>query len=164
VVTAAIKQKGEVLEYASEGLRGDERVGFMAILNTATSLKFVTSDELRGNTELLSAVQNARGDHRVNKHREALRYASEDLRGDKEVVLYIVKKEGTALEFASDELRGDKEVVLVAVNQSFPPPSNSQEVVLAVAEQDHGVLQYASKELRWDKEMVMEAYKSLKWP
>ena len=80
------------------------------------------------------------------------------------MVLYIVKKDGTVLEFASDELRGDKEVVLVAVNQSFPPPSNSQEVVLAVAEQDHGVLQYASKELRWDKEMVMEAYKSLKWP
>jgi len=44
----------------------------------------------------------------------ALRYASLELRGDKEVVLAAVAHDGYALRYASEELRGDKEAVLVA--------------------------------------------------
>ena len=43
---------------------------------------------------------------------DALRFASEELRADKEVVLEVVKQDGRALQFASEELRADKEIVL----------------------------------------------------
>ena len=56
----------------------------------------------------------------INKTGNALEYASEELKGDKEVVLVAVnqKEGGYAVQFASEELKGDKQVVLAAVNQS----------------------------------------------
>ena len=45
----------------------------------------------------------------------ALKYASDELRGDREVVLAAVQQDGFALKYASDELRGDREVVLAAL-------------------------------------------------
>jgi hypothetical protein len=46
-----------------------------------------------------------------------LEYASEDLRGDKEVVFKAVEKHGSSLKYASDALKDDKEVVLKAVEK-----------------------------------------------
>jgi len=67
---------------------------------------------------------------------EALKYASEEVRGDRVVMLAAVHQIGAALEYASEELRGDREVVLAAVHQ-------------------HGAsLEYASEELRGDREVV----------
>ena len=48
----------------------------------------------------------------------ALKYASEDLRGDKEVVLAAVANSG-GLQYAADELTVDREFVLVANNMSM---------------------------------------------
>lgn len=44
----------------------------------------------------------------------ALRYASDELRGNRDVVLAAVKRNGRALKYASDELQADKELVLAA--------------------------------------------------
>ena len=44
----------------------------------------------------------------------ALEYASDGLRGDKEVVMAAVAQNGGALQFASAELRADEEVVMAA--------------------------------------------------
>ena len=68
-----------------------------------------------------------------------LKYASDELRGDKEVVLIAVKQNSYALQFASKELQADKEVVLEAVKNKG------------------SALEYASEELRADPEVVMEA-------
>ena len=43
---------------------------------------------------------------------------SEELKGDKRIVLAVVNRNRCALEYASDELTGDREVVLAAVSQS----------------------------------------------
>jgi hypothetical protein len=51
----------------------------------------------------------------------ALEYASEELKADKEVVLEAVKQDGCALDYASEELKADKEVVLEAIKQNFKP-------------------------------------------
>ena len=48
---------------------------------------------------------------------QALRWASKELRGDKEVVLAAVQQNGQVLPFASKELQKDEEVVLAAVKQ-----------------------------------------------
>ena len=42
----------------------------------------------------------------------------EEEKGDKEVVLAVVKKNGNALEHASDELKGNDEVVLTAMKNN----------------------------------------------
>ena len=54
----------------------------------------------------------------VQQNGDALRYASKDLRADREVVLTAVRQNGLALEFANDDLRADREVVLAAVQQA----------------------------------------------
>ena len=48
-----------------------------------------------------------------------LQYASEELKGDREVVLAAVNQIGDALQYASEELQSDKEVVIAAINQSI---------------------------------------------
>jgi len=41
-----------------------------------------------------------------------LKNASEELRGDREVVIRAVRQNGYALRYASEELRGDRDVVM----------------------------------------------------
>jgi hypothetical protein len=47
-----------------------------------------------------------------------LEYATEELRGDREVVLAAVQQNGRALEYASTELQKDPEVMQAAVQQN----------------------------------------------
>ena len=54
----------------------------------------------------------------VHQNGVSLEYASQELRGDREVVLAAVHQNGVALEYASEELRTDREVVLAAVRQN----------------------------------------------
>ena len=48
----------------------------------------------------------------LKQNGNALRFASDELQDDEEVVFAAVKKNGMSLKYASDELRVDKEVVL----------------------------------------------------
>ena len=54
----------------------------------------------------------------VKGNGSALKYASVELLGDREVVLTAVKDTGWALRFASTALRANREVVLAAVNDT----------------------------------------------
>ena len=51
----------------------------------------------------------------MKKNGDALKYASDELKGDRDVVLAAVTQNGHALKYASDELKGDKDVVLAAL-------------------------------------------------
>jgi len=62
----------------------------------------------------------------------ALRFASEELKGDREIVLGAVQNYGGALRFASRELKADREIVLTAVQN------------------DGCAIMFASKELKGD--------------
>ena len=68
-------------------------------------------------------------------------YASEKLRGDKELMLAGLKIEGQILYYSSKELRDDKETVLQAVTNKGL------------------ILKYASNRLRKDKDVVLAAIK-----
>ena len=98
---------------------------------------------------------------------QALRYASEELKNDREVVLQVVKQDGGALRYASEELKNDREVVLAAVKQNgwalmyaSEELKNDREVVLDVVKRAGYVLKYASEELKKDREVVLAAVKS----
>lgn len=137
VVLEAVALAGDVLQYASEELRGDKEVVMTAVrkdivrrIYSEPALQYA-SLALRDDKEVvLAAVShnhclshasyNLRGDKEVlmaavSHHGIALMYASGICR-DKEIVMAAVATWGLALEFASNELCGDKEVVLAAVS------------------------------------------------
>ena len=60
----------------------------------------------------------------VNKYGPQLEYASQQLQSDREVVLAAVNADGYALQYASEELRSDREVVLAAVKNNYGPACN----------------------------------------
>ena len=49
--------------------------------------------------------------------RMVIYHATEELKGDREIVLAAVSKDGDALQYATEELKGDREIVLAAVSQ-----------------------------------------------
>ena len=77
----------------------------------------------------------------------SLRFASYELRNDKEVVLEAVKNVGFALQFASETLRNDREVVLEAVKGSDFHHHFTD------------ILEFTSEEIRNDKEVNLEVLK-----
>jgi hypothetical protein len=76
-------------------------------------------------------------------------------------VLAVVQQDGTALEFASEALRGRREVVLTAVRQSglalqFSQLREEREVVLVAVRQNWRAIEFASMWLRRDPEVMAE--------
>ena len=71
----------------------------------------------------------------------ALRYASEALKNDREVVLAAVQKDGEALIYASEVLKNDREVILAAVQQN----ASALEYVGGTLRNDNDVLLAVSK-------------------
>ena len=91
----------------------------------------------------------------VKENGEALEYASNELKKDKEVVLAAVKKHGWALDYASKELQNDRDVVLAAVKENgyalrhaSEELKNDEKVVLVAVRKDRDALKYASDELK----------------
>ena len=96
----------------------------------------------------------------------ALQHASEELKGDREVVMAALKQNGYALQHASEELKGDREVVMAAVKQNgyalrqaCEELKGDREVIMAAVKQNGNALFYASEELKSDREVVMAALK-----
>ena len=77
---AVVQQDANALQFASAEMRADMEVVLAAVQQNGTTLEY--------------------------------RDASEEIRGDKEVVLAAVQQFGFALKYASAEMRVDKEVVL----------------------------------------------------
>ena len=108
----------------------------------------------RDHGRLAAAKQNA----------GVLKYASAELRSDRNVVIAAVKQDNKALKYASDELQSDHELVLAAVNQdgraleyAASELQSERDVVLAAVKQHGSALEYASDELRSDYDIVLAA-------
>ena len=69
----------------------------------------------------------------------ALKSATEELKGDPEIVMKAVSNHGRALQYATEELKADPEIVMRAVSQ------------------DGYALRYAAPEFKGDKEMMQHA-------
>ena len=93
---------------------GAAAVGTMGQLLTLSGGAEETSLELLllvRSTAVVEALEAVRRDG------HALRSASEELKGDREIVMEAVKQNGFAVKYASEELKGDREVVMEAVKQ-----------------------------------------------
>eukprot|EP00933_Yihiella_yeosuensis_P054170 TRINITY_DN5254_c9_g1_i1.p1 TRINITY_DN5254_c9_g1~~TRINITY_DN5254_c9_g1_i1.p1 ORF type:complete len:345 (-),score=80.64 TRINITY_DN5254_c9_g1_i1:144-1178(-) len=92
---------------------------------------------------------------------------SEELRGDREVVLAAVCVGGWSLEFASYPLRSDREVALAAVEcdplaleHVAESLKHDRQTVLAAVRRNGWALSFASSDLRNDEEIVLSAVSS----
>jgi hypothetical protein len=97
----------------------------------------------------------------VGEWAQALMYASEGLRSDREIVLKAFKEAKNApdidglLQYVSQELRADREIVLVAVQQDganlkYVPDilNTDREIVVTALKHRGDAIEYASPELR----------------
>ena len=113
-----------LLEYAGPDLRDDRAILEPAVAVNWRALQYASA-RLKDDAALaLAAVRQN---------------ASPKLRGDRDVVLAALSKNGVALRYAAPELRRDRDVVLAALSSSDV------------------ALRYASPELRRDRDVVLAA-------
>jgi len=91
----------------------------------------------------------------------ALEHAAEELQNDKEVVLVALESKWQAFRFASDLIRCDKEVVLFVVDWTVhaldvAPSSirNDKSIILRALDQSWEAFRYASSGMRRDPDVV----------
>ena len=101
---------------------------------------------------------------RVSQGGYALEDATEELRGDQEIVTRAVFQDGMALQYATEELKGDREIVMQAVSQdgyalqyATEELKGDREIVMQAVSDVGYALQYATEELKGDHEVVMRA-------
>jgi len=111
IVLAAVTLDGNALGFVAPSLQSDPVVVEAAVCSVPTAFRFA-------NLQFDSTAE----DHIVRlliedgKARLALRYASNRVRADSELVMMAVSVQGQAIQFAHTELRGNAAIVLAAVN------------------------------------------------
>ena len=94
----------------------------------------------------------------------ALQYATEELKGDRKIVMVAVSNNGFALRYATQELKGDREIVMAAVSQqggalqfATEELKGDREIVMAAVSQKGLAIRHATKELKDDEEILQHA-------
>ena len=153
-----VRQRGTLLECASEELRGDREVVLTALTQNGEAFKYA-SDDLRADRDFVLEAVAKRG--------VALKHASEKLRADRDVVMTAMLQDGEALEFAED-LKGDRDIVLTAVAQNgcalehaSYELKNDREVVRTAVDHNGWALRFASENLRADRELQRDSAANL---
>ena len=108
VVLAAVHQDGYALQFASPQLQADVDVVVMAVQNKGRAIEFAQRD-FRNNKKV--AIEAAKQDP------SCLKFISPTLLNDRDVVMTACQNDSTgeALKWASLELRGDKQIVIAAI-------------------------------------------------
>lgn len=156
VVLASVSRWGSSLMYASERLKNLEEVVFTAVAQDGYALA-AASRRLQKNRQLvLLALRAEISDfttlgyadvdlcddaeivaRAVERHGEALRWASKALQDDAQIVMIAVQQNGNALEWASDRLKNTLSIVRAAL---VAPREEDEE--------EDSPLRFASAEMR----------------
>jgi hypothetical protein len=166
VVIAAVSKNGANFKYASDELKNDRGIVLTAIANDEVDCGCVYKMcplAVKNDREIVLAA--------VSKHGKDLVYVSDEFRHDREVVLRAVANDesetGVALRCASIDLRGDREIVLAAVSKhghslqyASKELKNDREIGLRAMANDRSNRQYytflqCSKELRANREFAL---------
>jgi hypothetical protein len=106
----------------------------------------------------------------VKNNIEAFPFAGEALRGNRDIIKWVARKQGQFLRFASQELRADSDLVLEVIHDNWfvaeyvaEPLCYDTEFWKEVIEQDPETgwmaFSYAPMEIRSDPDLVMDAVK-----
>jgi len=100
----------------------------------------------------------------LKKNGMLLKYASDKLKNNRNVVITAVSNYGMALEYASDRLKNDKQIVLHAISNSSSALFHAsdklrddEDVILAAVSKFGYTLKYASENLKNNKNIVCAA-------
>ena len=118
-------------------------------------------EEVKADRDFMIAAVTKYG---VRKYGDGLRFASEELRSDRGLVMTAVSQFGANLEHASEELRSDRDLVMTAVSKHGAALQYASEelrsdrgLVMTAVSQFGASLEHASEELRSDRDLVMTA-------
>ena len=172
VVTAAIKQNPEAFVFAAAELQTDDdlkklvsitkkepgsvdklltkEAKIQAILEEPTLIAKTNDPEVVGDKNLILKLVQING--------KFLRFASEALRADREVVLAATAKDVYSSEI--DDETGSIRASLPAISYAAPELRADKELMLPIVRLSGLSLRYASEELKNDKPFVLEAIKN----
>lgn len=132
-IKTVVMKKGRALLYADAALRADPEIALLAVQQTGRALEHVMGSAInqtiitaalqQTGEALQFAPQATRDDKQMVKlailtYGKALQFAAKSWQSDKEIVLLAVQQDGMALQFADDELRNDADVVAAALKQN----------------------------------------------
>ena len=127
IVMKAVSSQGTALEYATEELRADREIVMKAMSNDPNALEYA-SEEFRADRDtVMSAVSN-----NVTCSGHFLEYATEELRADRDFVMKAVSERYDAFNHASEELRGDREIMEVVLRHAARQQAWGQDPVVAL--------------------------------
>ena len=101
----------------------------------------------------------------MSKHGWALQFATDELKGDRKIVMAAVSKHGRGTSnSAAEDMKGDCEIVMTAVSQAgLALPFATEEmkgdsrIVMQAVSEFGDALEYAAEALQGDREIVMTA-------
>ena len=110
IVLQSIKYDGTQLEYASARLQDDEEIVLEAINDEPISLEYASYRHRNNRVIVIKAIKSY-----SNYEISPLKFVSEKLKDDKEIIMIAITNCGNALRYASERLQDDKEIVLEAI-------------------------------------------------
>lgn len=149
------------LEFSPDKFKNDKEIMLAAVNKRGNNFKWA-SYELKQNKKItLTAISHP--DNPIK-----LRDVVDKFRNNRDVVIAAVKRDGDNLKWASNRLKRDREVVLTAIKYSKEPGSfkkvmaqfrDDKEIVIAAVKRNGHDLKWASNRLRLDREVVLAATK-----
>jgi hypothetical protein len=139
-IKEAVSLNGNVIRYMHESIKDDFEIAKIAVEQDEFAFGFL-SDKLRNNEELLLytcqkaksgyALKYASNELKSNKNvvseilkfleaseiSDVIKYSNDDIRSNRDIIKFAVKRSGGCLNYASIELKNDKEIVFEAVNE-----------------------------------------------
>lgn len=164
IVLAAVKIKGQSLQYTSDELRNDKEIALTAVKQNSKALNFISPNLWDDENFVFGVLKYDDSDPSTS----LLNNASDKVKGNKDVVLKAVKIKGQSLQYASDELRNDPEIALAAVIQNGLAfeyagknlKSDFDFVFDAIKKSTHAsILNFSCDEIKKNKEMILQVVK-----
>ena len=137
VISAAVKA-GWSLDKVPEGLKEDKNILMAGVQNDPRSYEKLSDEQKNDEEILLAAMESKKG----GSFYTPFKFASDELKSNKALVLKVLSKSGNSLEHVSDELKKNKEVVLEAAKQSGYSLQHADENFL----QDREIVMYAARD------------------
>lgn len=165
IMIAVIQTTPRALQYASERLRKYPSLNLLALsgVQSFEDVLVHTHTDLLDNRAFIMRVI---GDYGASKHGLIMKYASERLCGDREVIAAAIVRNGSHnLHFASEELRGNLAIATLAMQQDglFPFDALTEELrgnrdfAMEAVRSNARHLKYLPEHLRADREVVRAA-------
>jgi hypothetical protein len=115
-ILKAIKQStGKILQFTGEKMKQDKEIVIEAVKTDSCSLKFA-SEELKNDIDVVMALLSTQKDIDVE---DPFKFVGKKFKGDREIALKAVRRNGMSLQSLSDDLMKDREIILNALENEY---------------------------------------------